>query len=1190
MQRIRLFYGYLRQHYWAVWAVGAVFPFLLLGLLWVSLHNWAIEGLENVQSMRFVEVPARPESDIILGYAELGQNLGSASAEERHLLVTRDAQGALAFANLAKSRRILFVYETASLTDLNHILREGDSFRVNGADYGVMALNEGRLELQLPDETQLQLPSPYWVEPAGDGFRWLSSSATIGGRIAHNPTLWEDVDGPVGRIRTSLARYAAFALGEEAPPIVVAQRNLEPDAIRVRRVAGQYVISAGPSMPVRICPSAAPCFENGRGLWPYEHPELGKLRQLVVGRTTYSVSRDNAFLRLKPIARHHWLTTKTIDTYRQKAIRAATIVYSNPLTNTERGVSLADIGEDPFALVRTAPTSQAGVELLTLVFAAIAWSLLLRFKALSAAWLSAGALLVSMWPFAQAITPGMCSIAGLCHTEQTLAWLIVGTTIAVVSLQLVNFLPQPRSLFAGAPTHTRRFSWLVSRWRSNHLLAILTALLGPLAMDFLSPAQGVPSGQNTAREASLGPAVSAVILLFMLGGVSIASALRSATMLLFWGALMLIAMLGLSAQFKLTLGQEEARYLVLLERHVLALAVIAMAGVLISFVPTRRIMTFVKLLINFADRDWNVSWLELMLGWLPIIGSLVLAFLQIPVLMAENIVFPFAATPGGLLSEVWLPLTTSAIACVLFCIGLGTLFGAYAVRHRSVLPWILWYRVTIPSLWFLITSGTLGFLVLITPETGIFGFQPSELTKSWLAFLYALFVARQVQSRVWQLPFEKNRSWIGLFLILVAVSGLFMTGSAINFDLSPALIIMAMLSGILGISAIIWASISLAKQMALRNASWVPVVVFAVVIVGLLLWDIDIFLKIALILFALAAAPYLWRYVHSRSAHVTPWMMRTKMFFARRYYGRLKIVHLLTAFLLLGGGFVFSQAWVKQQFSILASEEALRDYNASFFGISIPRTPLERVLSYHDGSFHRLDDQTSDSALVVQYPDLSLQVRESREIIDVSGCGFSDRVADLPDMLEGLTRPPAMLVELAQRASRIIRNICPVEPDLFPLPGNVHPAIRDLPAVQDDFAPTLVLSTFGLDGALVLAAVQVVLIAAILHFAVSTLNQTYQSTSLRGLGLLSVVLLSNLCFVLTSQFVLSWGNILGLLPVVGQPMTFVSLGASHHLFFALPVVLATLVVGHVRKATLDKNTRKPERLFGQALRRRWSVV
>ncbi len=44
-----------------------------------------------------------------------------------------------------------------------------------------------------------------------------------------------------------------------------------------------------------------------------------------------------------------------------------------------------------------------------------------------------------------------------------------------------------------------------------------------------------------------------------------------------------------------------------------------------------------------------------------------------------------------------------------------------------------------------------------------------------------------------------------------------------------------------------------------------------------------------------------------------------------------------------------------------------------------------------------------------------------------------------------------------------------------------------------------------------------------------------------------------------AHWVIAWGNVLGLLPVMGQPMTFLSAGNSHLLAFAFPGVLLGLV-------------------------------
>ena len=59
---------------------------------------------------------------------------------------------------------------------------------------------------------------------------------------------------------------------------------------------------------------------------------------------------------------------------------------------------------------------------------------------------------------------------------------------------------------------------------------------------------------------------------------------------------------------------------------------------------------------------------------------------------------------------------------------------------------------------------------------------------------------------------------------------------------------------------------------------------------------------------------------------------------------------------------------------------------------------------------------------------------------------------------------------------------------------------------------------------------------------------------------------SGLLFLL--QWTLSWSNVLGLLPVMGQPMSLLSYAISHNLFMVLPC-LVVIAIG-LRFASFDQ--------------------
>jgi cell division protein FtsW (lipid II flippase) len=113
-----------------------------------------------------------------------------------------------------------------------------------------------------------------------------------------------------------------------------------------------------------------------------------------------------------------------------------------------------------------------------------------------------------------------------------------------------------------------------------------------------------------------------------------------------------------------------------------------------------------------------------------------------------------------------------------------------------------------------------------------------------------------------------------------------------------------------------------------------------------------------------------------------------------------------------------------------------------------------------------------------------------------------------------------------------------------------------VPAIQDDFAGISLIHTFGVDGAILYGAAQIALIATALTLGFQALNTRH---AFRIGAWLTGITVIGLTAVVAAQILLAWGNVLGLLPIMGQPMTFVSFGASHHLGVALPFAAATIV-------------------------------
>jgi cell division protein FtsW len=113
-----------------------------------------------------------------------------------------------------------------------------------------------------------------------------------------------------------------------------------------------------------------------------------------------------------------------------------------------------------------------------------------------------------------------------------------------------------------------------------------------------------------------------------------------------------------------------------------------------------------------------------------------------------------------------------------------------------------------------------------------------------------------------------------------------------------------------------------------------------------------------------------------------------------------------------------------------------------------------------------------------------------------------------------------------------------------------------IPAVQDDFAASFFLQRHGLAAAVGLWLLQALFLAALLRLAVRCWLAGAGARDFR------VAWLARLrCFFLAGgaafafgHFLLSWGTNLAIFPVMGQPMSFLSAGGSHLLFFICPLL------------------------------------
>jgi cell division protein FtsW len=122
--------------------------------------------------------------------------------------------------------------------------------------------------------------------------------------------------------------------------------------------------------------------------------------------------------------------------------------------------------------------------------------------------------------------------------------------------------------------------------------------------------------------------------------------------------------------------------------------------------------------------------------------------------------------------------------------------------------------------------------------------------------------------------------------------------------------------------------------------------------------------------------------------------------------------------------------------------------------------------------------------------------------------------------------------------------------------GQAAGGALQIPAVQDDFAPSFFMNRHGLLGALALWALQALFLVGVLQTAARSYAASRQARDFRQAWMgrfRCFALCGGAAFVL-GHFLLSWGTNLAIFPIMGQPMSFLSAGGSHLLFFICPLL------------------------------------
>lgn len=119
--------------------------------------------------------------------------------------------------------------------------------------------------------------------------------------------------------------------------------------------------------------------------------------------------------------------------------------------------------------------------------------------------------------------------------------------------------------------------------------------------------------------------------------------------------------------------------------------------------------------------------------------------------------------------------------------------------------------------------------------------------------------------------------------------------------------------------------------------------------------------------------------------------------------------------------------------------------------------------------------------------------------------------------------------------------------------------LMTIPAVQNDFILAFVLAKVGAFGGLLILLLQLAWVGLLFGLHARLLAGQLGGRSNTQAVQLLAWWLYGLAWLQITHWLISWGNVLGLLPIMGQPMTWISSGNSHLLALGLPTVLLALL-------------------------------
>lgn len=222
------------------------------------------------------------------------------------------------------------------------------------------------------------------------------------------------------------------------------------------------------------------------------------------------------------------------------------------------------------------------------------------------------------------------------------------------------------------------------------------------------------------------------------------------------------------------------------------------------------------------------------------------------------------------------------------------------------------------------------------------------------------------------------------------------------------------------------------------------------------------------------------------------------------------------------------------------------------------RLPVERLMSWADLRYDRFGDDDEKRQLALR--DLNFHVLRSRATLANASCGLSSDLTNAPYKI-------GYAVDwLGQAVSKGLglscsNNVATQTQRLSCTPSTLKGPVRPhcVPVVQSDFAATYITARLGNTASALLVALQGIFILLVVDVYLRLQSKRSRDPVETGAdqALACIALGAGMLFLM--QWILAWSNAFGILPVMGQPMTWLSAGTSHHLFMAIPAVLVLLV-------------------------------